>query len=133
MLHASLVSTLLCCVYTLRCFYMFFWTNLLTRCHSASCLFSSVFGSRKGKKSIFSKLDGTKARIRDRGEPPGATPLAAWLNLAHAWGGVRPPWLPPSLASSPIYTPRYQNPKHPINIPRNCWRYALEAIINMVI
>src|SRR3954465_2168196 len=63
MFHACLVSTLLCFVYTLRYFYMFFWTNLLTRCHGASCLFSSVFGSRKGRKSIFSELDGTKAKV----------------------------------------------------------------------
>src|SRR4051812_28040622 len=63
MFHACLVSTLLFFVYTLRCFYMFSGTNLLTRCHSASCLFSSAFGSRKGRKSIFSELAGTKAKV----------------------------------------------------------------------
>src|SRR3954469_21879180 len=63
MFDACLVSTLRCFVYTLRCFYMFYGTNLLTRCHSASCLFSSVFGSRKASEEIFSELDGTKAKV----------------------------------------------------------------------
>src|SRR3954463_910457 len=40
--------------------------------------------------------------------------------LDRAWGGgVRPPWVPPCLASSHIRIPRYQNPKYPINLPRN--------------
>src|SRR4051812_45964408 len=81
MFHACLVSTLLCFVYTLRCFYIFSGTNLLTSCHSASCLFSSVFWFQKGRKSIFSELDKTKAKVnilpwatrspegRQRGEP----------------------------------------------------------------
>src|SRR3954465_10837837 len=49
MFHACLVSTLLSFVYTLRFFYIFDGTNLLTSCHSASCLFSSVFCSRKAE------------------------------------------------------------------------------------
>src|SRR3954467_4697886 len=105
MFHACLVSTLICFVYTLRCFYMFSGTNLLTRCHSASCLFSSVFGSRKGRKSIFSKLDGTKAKVniltcgtrsqstRRRGATRGPHHLAKRLTLPRAWGGgLWPPW-----------------------------------------
>ena len=42
---------------------MFSGANLLTSCHSASCLFSDVFGSRKASKEIFSELDGTKAKV----------------------------------------------------------------------
>ena len=42
---------------------MFSGTNLLTSCHSTSCLFSAVFGSRKASKKIFSELDGTKAKV----------------------------------------------------------------------
>ena len=38
-------------------FYAFSGTNLLTRCHSASSLFSAVFGFRKVLKEIFSELD----------------------------------------------------------------------------
>src|SRR3954468_650668 len=106
MFHACLVSTLLCFIFTLRYFYMFSGTNLLTRCQSASCLFSSVFGSRKGRKSIFSELDGTKAKVnilpwgtriqktRRRREARGPHPLAKRPGLARAWG-VQPPWAPP--------------------------------------
>src|SRR5215216_3119950 len=63
MFHAYLVSTFLCFVHTLRYFYTFSGTNLLTRCHSASCLFSAVFGFRKASKEIFLELDGTKAEV----------------------------------------------------------------------
>jgi hypothetical protein len=37
----------LCFVYTSWHFYAFFGTNLLTRCHSASSLFSAVFVFQK--------------------------------------------------------------------------------------
>src|SRR3954462_9713650 len=81
MFHACLVSTLLCFVYTLRYFYTLSGTSLLTRCHSASCLFSAVFGFRKSSKKIFSELDGTKAKVnisprrtqRPKGDRRGAT------------------------------------------------------------
>src|SRR3954464_14339069 len=89
MFHACLVSTFLCFVYTLRCFYIFSGTNLLTSCHSASCLFSSVFGSRKAEnqysrnwteqkpKSIFYHR-GHEARRRDgEANKGGQTPLGA--------------------------------------------------------
>src|SRR3954467_14330132 len=106
MLHACLVSTLLCFVYTLRCFYMFSRTNLLTSCHSASCLFSAIFGSRKASKEIFSELDGTNVKVNyfpwgtrspkgRRGGVPG------WLNPLGAGGPyptsgrVCPLWPPP--------------------------------------
>ena len=63
MIHACFVLTILCLVYTLRHFYTFSGTNLLTRCCSDSCLFSAVFGFRKASKEIFSELDGTKAEV----------------------------------------------------------------------
>src|SRR3954467_11243000 len=89
MFHACLVSTLICFDYTLRCFYIFSGTNILTSCHSVSCLFSSVFGSRKAEnqysrnwtgqkpKSIFYH-EGHESRRRD-GDPNqgGHTPLGA--------------------------------------------------------
>src|SRR4051812_35158797 len=102
MLHACLVSTLLCFVYTLRHFYTFSGTNLLTRCHSVSCLFSAVFGFRKASKKIFSELDGTKAEVpifptqygvqsRDGGEPRGGqTTLGMGPPLAAPRHGVGP-------------------------------------------
>src|SRR4051812_4021968 len=81
MFHACLVSTFLCFVYNLRYFYTFFETNLLTRCRSASCLFSAVFGFRKGSKEIFLELDVKKAKVnisprrtqRPKGDRWGAT------------------------------------------------------------
>src|SRR5215216_5333740 len=94
MFHACLVSTLLCFVYTLKCFYMFSGTNLLTRCHSANCMFSSVFGSRKAENQYSRNWTGQKPksifyrgkdedRIRDRGEAPGGhTPWRRGLGLA---------------------------------------------------
>ncbi len=60
------VTTLVLLTSNRKClciFYTLSGTNLLTRFHSASCLFSSVFGSRKGTKSIFSELDRTKAKV----------------------------------------------------------------------
>src|SRR3954464_13357384 len=62
MLHACLVSTFLCFVNTLRCFYIFSGTNLLTSCHSASCLFSSVFGSRKAENQYSRNWTGQKPK-----------------------------------------------------------------------
>jgi hypothetical protein len=43
MLHACFTPITLCFVYTSWHFYAFPGTNLLTRCHSASSLFSAVF------------------------------------------------------------------------------------------
>src|SRR3954466_11067046 len=57
----SIYFALLCLHFEV--FLYVYWTNLLIRCHSASCLFSSVFGSRKERKSKFSELDGTKAQV----------------------------------------------------------------------
>src|SRR3954462_1835130 len=103
MIHSCLVSTLLCSVYTLRCFYMFSRTNLLTSCRSASCLFSSIFWFQKGKKSIFSELDGTKAKVnilpwatrspeeRQRGATGRPDPPRRGPTLGHAWAGCGPP------------------------------------------
>src|SRR4051812_15282490 len=99
MFHACLVSTLLLFVYTLRYFYTIFGTNLSTRCCSASCLFSAVFGFRKASKEIFSELDGTKAKVnislrrtqRPKGNRRGATgwphPPTLGPTLGRAWAG----------------------------------------------
>src|SRR3954466_16234148 len=99
MLHACLVSTLLCFVYTLRCFYIFSGTNLLTSCHSASCMFSSVFGSRKAENQYSRNWTGQKPKSitfhgehevqrRDGGDPRGGhTPWpCGWAHPAP--GGV---------------------------------------------
>src|SRR4051812_42350386 len=130
MLHACLVSTLLCFVYTLRYFYTFSRTNLLTRCCSASCLFSVVFGFKKASKEIFSKLDGTKAKVNispertqiTKGDPRRATrpphPRVARppLGRTATWCGRLGFPMPRLFAYK---SPRCQNPKDPIRSPRN--------------
>jgi hypothetical protein len=51
------------CFVTLRGIFMHFsGTNLLTRCHSASSLFSAILCFRKVTQEIFSKLDKIKAK-----------------------------------------------------------------------
>src|SRR4051812_34378960 len=83
MFHACLVSTLLCFVYTLRYFYTFSGTNLLTRCHSASCLFSVVFVPEKPENEYSRNSTGKKPKStfhrgehrdgrRDEGGPRGS-------------------------------------------------------------
>src|SRR3954462_2684241 len=98
---------------------MFYGTNLLTSCHSASCLFSAVFGFRKASKEIFSELDGTKAKVnisprrtrspeeRRRGATGRPHPL-----------GAGPPWAPHGQGVGPLATsePRlfsYKKPSMP--------------------
>ena len=48
--------------YTSWRFYAISGTNLLTRCHSASSLFSAVFVFQSDTQEIFSELDETKAK-----------------------------------------------------------------------
>src|SRR3954467_3871800 len=120
MFHACLVSTLLCFVYTLRCFYIFFGTNLLASCDGASCLFSSVFGSRKADNQYSRNWTGQKPKSifyrgrhefrRQDGEASqgGQPPLGA-ARVGSRLGRVCPPWSPPCLASSPIRSPRCRN------------------------
>src|SRR4051812_18744551 len=87
MLHACLVSTLLCFVYTLRCFYIFSGTNLLTSCHNASCLFSSVFGSRKAENQYSRNCTGQKPKSLFFPEQHGTT-KQSWRG---ATGWLHPP------------------------------------------
>src|SRR4051812_36886361 len=106
MLHACLLSTLLCFVYTLRYFYIISGTNLLISCHSAGCLFSPVFGSRKAENQYSRNWTGQKpksifyrgqheAGVRDGGDSPGGHPPwpRGWAPPAPG-GGVWPPWWP---------------------------------------
>jgi hypothetical protein len=63
MLHACLCTICFVFCYTSWRFYAFSRTNLLTRCHSASSLFSAVLCLRKVTREIFSELDKTKAKF----------------------------------------------------------------------
>src|SRR4051812_217735 len=70
-------------------------------------------------KSIF-YCGEHEARVRDGEEPPGGhTPWPRGLGgPAPGGGGCGHPGCP-CLASLPIRSPRYQNPKYPINLSRN--------------
>ena len=57
MLHAYIIPIAYMFYTHFILFYAFSGTNLLTRCHSASSLFSAVFGFRNPLKEIFSELD----------------------------------------------------------------------------
>jgi hypothetical protein len=130
MFHADIISIATCFGYTLYHFYAFSGTNLLTRCHSASSLFSAVFGFRKSIKEIFSELDETKDIVNNitrRSRSPKGSRSRPTRGPRHTRArprvGPRPPmaWWPPSAtdaASSPIYSPRRENPITVDHIPR---------------
>jgi hypothetical protein len=110
--------------YTSWHFYAISGTNLITRCHSASSLFSAVFvfqkcytgnilriGRNKFQKSYFSRKraeDRKRAGGGARGQPhhEGARP-SPWPRPPM----VRPPWSPPDDAPSPIKSLPTENPK----------------------
>jgi hypothetical protein len=130
----------LCFVYTSWHFYAFSGTNLLTRCHSASSLFSVVLCFRKVTQEIFSELDETKAEVpnyltrkRSPKESRRRTRGRPYLQVARAppWPchqGVWPPGTPPDIALPPIYSPRRENPKGPNSFPKKILQAA--AIID---
>jgi hypothetical protein len=103
MLHACLCTICFAFCYTSWHFYAFSGTNLLTRCHSASSLFSDVFmfqksytgnilgiGRNKSRTSYFSRMKDEDRR-RAGGGPEGHH-TRGWrtLLLAVLGGGVGP-------------------------------------------
>jgi hypothetical protein len=108
-------------------FLYIYGTNLLTRCHSASFYFLLFLCFRKVTREIFSELDKTKAKVpffpdtrqspkqrlrgaRGRPHHPLARPRPGpRLGMVWALGPL------PDIAPPPIYSPRRENPKHPIN------------------
>jgi hypothetical protein len=121
MLHAYLYIICFVFCYTLWHFYAFSRTNLLTRCHSASSLFSAIFvfqksytrnilgiGRNKSRSSYFSqsvtesKAETGAARRRPRYPMARATPRPRQ-------GLVWAPGPPPDAALPPIYSPRREN------------------------
>jgi hypothetical protein len=122
--------------YTSWHFYAFFRTNLFTRCHSASSLFSAVLYFRKATQEIFSELDETKARVRifpdtrrspkmrRRGTRGQAHHRVArpspWPRHQVVW----PPGPPSDAALPPIYSPRWENLKGPITFQWNLLQAA---------
>jgi hypothetical protein len=103
MLHACFYTICLVFSYTSWHFYAFSGTNLLTRCHNASSLFSTIFvfqksytgnifgiGRNKSKKSRYlMELPGD--RRGDGAEPEGGhTTGRRGLGLARTPGGMGP-------------------------------------------
>src|SRR6266699_517541 len=114
MLHACSTPISLSFTTTLWNFYAISDTNLLTRCRSASSLFSAVFGFRKVTQEIFSELDETKAEtpifpgsIQNIEELllPDQSLATPTLGVARPWprqGQVWWPWPLTDSALSPI-------------------------------
>ena len=105
---------------------MIYWTNLLTRCHSASCLLFLVLGSQKmnilriGRdKSQSSYFTGrlTEPEYETEEGQGLATPPQARASPTRATRWCGPPGTPPTLPPSPIRACRYQNPKSSIRNP----------------
>jgi hypothetical protein len=140
MLHACLYTICFVFCYTSWRFYEFSRTNLLTRCHSASSLFLLFLCFRKATQEIFSELDETKAKVpifpdmrrspkmRRRGTKGQAHHRMArpspWPRHQVVW----PPVPPSNTALPPIYSPRRENLKRPINFPQNLPQAA--AVVN---
>jgi hypothetical protein len=84
---------------------------------------------RKATQEIFSELDETKARPPIFPEASRSPKMRGARGWPHPWAarprprphhqGVRLPGPPPDTALLPIYSPRWEKPKDPINFPRN--------------
>jgi hypothetical protein len=140
MLHAYLYTSCFVFCYTSWRFYAFSGTNLLTRCHSASSLFSAVFvlqksytenilriGRNKSRTSYFYR-SFAKTMMRWRGATGQAHPRVVRPAPSPCHQGVRPASPPPDAALSPIYSPRWEKPKGRIVFPQNILQAA--AIID---
>jgi hypothetical protein len=136
MLHACLYTICFMFCYTSWHFYAFSGTNLLTRRHSASSLFSTVFvfqksytrnilgiGRNKSQTCYFPEVSRSP-KMRRKGARGQAHPRAARPTPGPHHQGVRPPGPPPDAALPPIYSPRWEKPKERINFPRNILQAA---------
>jgi hypothetical protein len=141
MLHACLYTICFVFCYTLWYFYAFSRSNLLTRRHSASSLFFAIFVFQKSYTwnileirwniSWTSYFSRTRVGVqsRDGGGPgPGHTLGQRELGPDRATRGWVPPGPPPDATLPPIYSPRREKPKGPINFLWNLLQAA--AVIN---
>jgi hypothetical protein len=131
MLHACSYTICFVFCYTSWCFYVFSGTNLLTRCHSASSLFSAIFvfqksytgnilgiGRNKSRTSYFTEAS-RRPKMRPRRARGQPHHQGAWPSPWPRPPVVRPPGPPPHAAPSPIKSPRREKPKGWIAFPRN--------------
>jgi hypothetical protein len=131
MLHACLCTICFVFCYISWRFYAFFGTNLSTRCHSASSLFSVIFvfqksyignilgiGRNKSWSSSFSRHEmESKAETEGaRGQPHHRV---AWATRWPRHQVVWTPGPPPDITLLPIYSPRWGNPKDPNSFLEN--------------
>jgi hypothetical protein len=122
--------------YTSWRFYAFSGTNLLTRCHSASSLFSAVFvfqksyignilgiGRNKSQTSYFYRNFAKTEDEMEGGQGPGSPYGGAAQPLAAPPHGEST-WSPSNAALSPIKSPRREKPRGRIAFPRNILQAA---------
>jgi hypothetical protein len=140
MLHACSYTICFVLCYTLWRFYAFSGTNLLTRCHSDSSLFSAYFvfqksytgnilgiGRNKSRTSYFYR-SFTKTEDDTEGGQRPATPQGARPSPWPRPPMVSPPSPPPDDAPSPIKTPRWEKPKGQIAFPSNILQAVAVAV-----
>ena len=130
MFHAVIMLIATCFGCTLYYFYAFSGTNLLTRCQSASSVFSAVFGFRNPTRKIsselheiFSTINVKSGSFRSPEGTWGGAPRAPHHRGARPKVGPRPamvrgPHQAPGAHHLPISTPRRKNPKKKPHIPR---------------
>ena len=130
MFHAVIMLIATCFGCTLYYFYAFSGTNLLTRCQSASSMFSTVFGFRNPTRKIsseldeiFSSLNKSSGSFRSPEGTWGGAPRAPHPRRARPKVGPRRamvwrPHLAPGAHPLPISTPRRKNPNTKHIIPR---------------
>jgi hypothetical protein len=110
--------------YTSWNFYAFSGTNLLTRCHSASSLFSAIFVFQKSYTGNILGIGRNKSRTSRNLPKRRQNQARGWSHhqgaRPRAWPRhpmVSPTWSTSDAAPSPIKTPRQEKPKHSITFP----------------
>jgi hypothetical protein len=140
MLHACFTPIALCFVYTSWHFYAFSRTNLLTRCHSVSSLFSAIFvfqksytgnilgiGRNESRSSYLpdTKTEAEERRRRTKGQPHHRVARATpWPRHQVVW----PPGPPPDIALPPINSLWWENPKETNTFPWNILQAAAVVV-----
>jgi hypothetical protein len=131
MLHACLYTIFFVLCYTSWRFYAFSRTNLLTRCHSASSLFSAIFvfqksyignilriGRNKSQSSYFSR-SVMESKAETEGSQEAATPPHGVGHPQATPGHGVGPWSTSWCRPSAYIFPSMGKPKGPDQFPQN--------------